>query len=150
MTKRRLSPDGSSHQLPLPLNSGGTNRIRAGRLGRKEAVREALTNALSCCGLSREDVAAELSRLTGEAVSVNHINNWAAGGKKDWRFPLEFVSAFCLLTGDFGLIEAVLDGTDRCLVDQKTLVAAEYGKLLAEEKKRAQLKRELLEKMELR
>ena len=145
MTKKRTASDTAPRQLLLPLRNGGTSGIRAGRLCRKNAVREALTQALLVCDLSREDVAAELTRVTGEAISVNHLHNWCSDAKKEWRFPLELVTAFCQITGDYGLIAAVLDGTGMGLADERTLKAAEYGKLLAEEKKRAAKKRELLE-----
>lgn len=145
MAKKRPRSDTAPGQLVLPLHFGGTNCIRAGHLCRKNSVREALTHALASCGMSREDVASEMTRLTGEAVSVNHLHNWCSDAKKEWRFPLELATAFCKITGDFGLIEAVLDGTEMGLADAHTLKAAEYGKLLAEEKKRAAKKRELLE-----
>ena len=127
MTKKRTSPDIAPRQLLLPLQNGGTNSIRAGRLCRKNAVREALTHALSACDLSREDVAAELTRVTGEAISVNHLHNWCSDAKKEWRFPLELATAFCQITGDFGLIAAVLDGTGMGLADAAILQAAFGG-----------------------
>lgn len=147
MTKRRATLDTGPKQLLLPLHSGGTNSIRAGRLCRKDAVREALTEALSACQLSREEVAQEISRLTGEAVSVNHVNNWCSEAKRDWRFPMELATAFCMITGDFGVIAAILEGTGHGLANEETRVLAEYGQILVEERKRASKKRELLERL---
>ncbi len=95
-----------------PCPSGDTSYSkRAGSLRRKEAVREALIAALESCPLSREQIADEMSRLTGEAISINHINNWTATAKKDWRFPLEYASALMVITKDFGIIDAVIGGT---------------------------------------
>ena len=145
MAKKRTSSDTHPGQLTLPIPHGGITGIRAGRLCRKEAVREALTQALAGCGMSREEVAAEMTRLTGEPISRNHIDNWCSEAKREWRFPLELATAFCRITGDYGLVEAVLDGTGLGLADERTMKAAEYGRLLAEEKKRAVKKRELLE-----
>ncbi|MBE1425606.1 hypothetical protein H4684_002263 [Desulfomicrobium macestii] len=147
MTKKRTTSDTAPRQLLLPLHSGGTNSIRAGRLCRKEAIREALTQALAACQLSREEVAQELTRLTGEAVSVNHIHNWCSAAKREWRFPLELTSAFCMITQDFGLISAVLDGTGHALAGEETMVLAEYGQILIEERKRSSKKRALLERL---
>jgi len=113
MAKKYHSPDKAPRQLLLPLGNGGTNTIRAGRLGRHDAIREALTSALAACPLSREEFASEMSRLLGESISVNHLNNWASTAKKDWRFPLEYAAAFCLISQDFGLIEAALEETGR-------------------------------------
>lgn len=145
MAKKRTPSDTDHRQLCLPIQNGGTNTIRAGRLCRKDAVREALTQALAACGLSREDVAEEMTRLTGEAISRNHLDNWCSDAKREWRFPLELATAFCRITGDYGIIGAILEGTGQGLADERTLKAAEYGRLLAEEKKRAAKKRELLE-----
>lgn len=119
--------------------------MRAGMLSRKEAVREAFVSALKKSGLEREYLAAEMSRLTGESITVNHINNWSSESKQDWRFPIEYGAAFCLIVDDFGLFEAALAGTGRELADEKTRVAAEYGLLIADKKKRAAKERELLE-----
>lgn len=110
-------------------------------------MREALTVALASCPLSREEVAGEMARLTGEAVSVNHINNWCSEAKREWRFPMELATAFCLITGDFGLISSILDGTGHGIADEGTMALAEYGQILVEERKRASKKRELLEKL---
>ena len=147
MTKKRTISDTAPRQLLLPLHSGGTNAIRAGCLCRKEAVREALTEALAACPLSREEVAQEMTRLTGEAVSVNHIHNWCSEAKREWRFPLEMATAFCMITRDFGLISAILDGTGHGLADEGTMVLAEYGQILIEERKRSSKKRALLERL---
>lgn len=141
MTKFGRISDCKEHVLPLPME----NRNRAGRLGRKEAVREALTLALGKCSLSREAIAAELSRLTGEAVSVNHIHNWCSEAKREWRFPLEIATALCLITGDFGILGAVLEGTGLSLANEQERMAADLGRMVVEEKQRAAKRRKLLE-----
>lgn len=147
MTKKRTSADSGQRQLKLPIGNGGSNALRAGTLARKQAVREALTKALAGCALTREDVAEELTRLTGEAISRTHLDNWCAEAKREWRFPLELAGAFCRITGDWGVLAAILDGSGYALADTQTMKAAEYGRLLVEEKKRAAKKRELLEEL---
>jgi len=135
MSKKRPSSDASPRQLPLPMFKGRSNAFRAGMLARKDAVHEALTSGLSSCGLSREDVAAEMSRLTGEPITRAHLDNWCAESKRDWRFPLEYVTAFCVVTGDYGLVAAVLDGTGQGLADEETRSFAELGRAIVEERK---------------
>lgn len=147
MAKKHHGPDKAPRQLLLPLGNGGTNTIRAGRLGRHEAIREALTSALAKCPLSREEFAAEMARLTGEAISTNHLNNWAAMAKADWRFPLEYAAAFYLIAQDFGLFEAALEATGRELADEESKVLAEYGRVLVQKRKAASKERELLERL---
>lgn len=121
--------------------------MRAGALCRSKAVREAFVSALKESGLDRDYVAAEMSRLTGEAVSVTHLNNWCGESKQEWRLPLEYASAFCLIVEDWGVFVAALEGTGRELADKQVMLAAEYGRLVAEKKKRAVKERELLEAM---
>ncbi len=133
--------------MSLPILTGGASGLRAGRLCRKEAVREALAEALAVCSLSREEVAQEMTRLTGESVSVNHLNNWCSEAKREWRFPLELATAFCMITGSFGVIMAILDGTGHCLADEETRILAEYGQMIVEERRRASKKRDLLERL---
>lgn len=103
--------------------------------------------ALAACQLSREEVAGEMSRLTGEAVSVNHVNNWCSEAKREWRFPMELATAFCQITGDFGLISAILDGTGRDLANEESKVLEEYGRVLVQKRKAAIKERKLLEKL---
>lgn len=149
MSKKRASRDAGPKQLLLPLGDSDSQSIRAGQLCRKEAVREALTLALAHCDLSREDVASEMSRLTGEAISVNHIHNWSSGAKRDWRFPMEYATAFCIVTGDWSVVAAILDGSGMVLADEETVTLAQFGGLLAEEKKRQKQKKALMEKLGL-
>lgn len=147
MTKKRTSPDTASHQLLLPIHSGGTNGIRAGRLQRHEAIREAIVMTLGNSSLSREAFAAEMSRLTGESITVNHLNNWCSEAKGQWRFPLEYAAAFALVGQDFGIIAAGLDGTGQILADERTMKAARLGQLVAEKRRRAKEERELYEEL---
>lgn len=149
MSKRRTASVTDPRQLLLPLHNGATNTIRAGLLARKDAVREALTVAMTGCPLSRDEIAQELSRLTGEQISATHLNNWSSEAKREWRFPAEYAAAFCRITNDSGVLGAILDGSGYGLADEKTIVAARYGRLLAEKKKRAQQERELLEAMDV-
>ena len=147
MAKKHHSLDKAPRQLLLPLVNGGTNTIRAGKLGRHNAIREALTSALASSSLSREEFAAEMSRLTGESLSTNHLNNWCSTAKKDWRFPMEYAAAFCLIAQDFGLFEAALEETGRELADEESKVLAEYGRVLVQKRRAASKERELLERL---
>jgi hypothetical protein len=116
-------------------------------MGRKDAVREALTEALESCPLTREQIASEMSRLTGESITINHINNWTSGAKRDWRFPLEYASALVVITGDAGIIAAVLDGTGMAMLDEGDQMYVEYGRLVVEEKQRQKKKRALMQQL---
>jgi hypothetical protein len=51
-------------------------------------------------GLTREQIAGDLSRLVGTRVTVSMLNDYSAASKKNTRFPLAFIHAFCEVTGD--------------------------------------------------
>ncbi len=138
---------GVSRTLILPIQSYPSQSIRAGRMGRKYAVREALTEALGACDLSREQVASELSRLTGEAISINHINNWTSPAKEGWRFPLEYVAAFAVVTQNQGIIDAALEGTGLAVIGEEEQAYVEFGRIMIEDKKRMKKKKALMQKL---
>jgi hypothetical protein len=116
---------------------------------RHEQIREALRTALRDCGLSREVVAEEVSRLTGDNVSVHHINNWTAESKDGWRLPLECVAALTIVTGDPGIIRAALDGTGMTVLNQEETAVYELGKLTREDMERKKKLKETKEKLGL-
>lgn len=147
MARNPKNPVAQGRQLILPIQTYPSQSVRAGGLGRKEAVREALTQALDSCPLSREQIASEMSRLTGESLSINHLNNWTSGAKRDWRFPLEYASALLVITGDAGIVDAILEGTGMAVLDKDDQMYVEYGRLVVEEKQRQKKKRALMEKL---
>lgn len=93
---------------------------------------EALKTALNNCGLGRDTVAEELSRLTGDKISVNHINNWCAESKNGWRLPMEYAAALSLITQDMGVVRAALEGTGMVVLDKEGKDYFELGKITAE------------------
>ncbi|WP_285908107.1 hypothetical protein [Pseudodesulfovibrio pelocollis] len=134
-------------QLTLPLSSLPSQRRKAGSLRASEAVNEALRHALANCGLSRETVADELTRLTGEAVSVHAVNNWAAPGKGDRRIPLELLAALTEVTGDPGIARAALAPAGLTVLTAEQTPLFELGRITAEDRERAKRRKELWEKI---
>jgi len=147
MSRNPKKPAGRDRQLILPLQTYPSQSMRAGVLARKDAVREALTEALDACPLSREQVASELSRLTGESISINHINNWTSEAKRDWRFPMGYTTAMVTVTGDYGFVDAVLGGTGLAVVGEDEQAYIEFGRIVVEDKQRQKRKRVLMEKL---
>lgn len=133
-------------QIPLPLTRHRTAHLRAGALRTKAAVHEALKTALNRCEMAREDVAKELSRLVGEDISINTLNNWCAEGKTNRRFPLECAKALALITGDTGILDAAL-APEFAALDEDGRACLEYGRLVIEDQMRAKRKRQLKERV---
>lgn len=147
MSKRKAKSDNRMVQLTLPMSSLPSQRLRNGSLRTCEGVQSALSRALTRCGLSREVVAEEISRLTGHEVSVHALNNWAAASKEDRPTPLQALAALVTVTDDPGLAEAALEGTGYRLLPPDEVAYYELGKMVAEEKKRAKQKRKIWEQI---
>ncbi|WP_320174915.1 hypothetical protein [Maridesulfovibrio sp.] len=147
MSKRNRKSDNRMVQLTLPLSSLPSQSLESGSLRRFEAVKEALGHALKECGLSRDVVAEELSRLTGHQVSIHQLNNWAAPGKEDRPIPLHFVAALTEITEDYSLIKAALEGTGCKLLGPEEVAYFELGIMAAEDKKRTKKRKELWDKI---
>jgi hypothetical protein len=134
-------------QLTLPLSSLPSQERGAESLRTSGGVKEALRQALDRCGLSRETVADELTRLTGETVTVHTVNNWAAQGKAERRIPLDQLAALVIVTGDPGIARAALEPAGLMVLDQSQAPLYELGRITAEDKARAKRKRELWEQI---
>jgi len=147
MSKWRASFDKGTVQLTLPLSSLPSQKVRSGGLRTSEAVKEALRQALRSCGLSRETVADELTRLTGERVSIHQINNWAAPGKDERSIPLEQLAALTVVTGDAGLARAALEAAGFLVLGPGEAPYYELGRLTAEERERAKRRKEIMERI---
>lgn len=128
-------------QLTLPLSSLPSQRLQNGSCRTTEAVQDALNRSLKDCGLSREIVAEELSRLTGHAVTIHQLNNWAAPSKEDRPTPLQFMAALLEITGCADLVEAALKGTGYRLLSPEEAVYYEIGLLEAEKKEHAEARK---------
>ena len=134
-------------QLTLPMSSLASQRLKAGKLRAKEAVKEAITESIRGCGLSRDVIADEMSRLTGESISIHAINNWTAPGKTDRSMPLEYAPALAIVTGDAGALRVVAEAAGYVLLEPGDVPLYELGKITAEDRERAKRKRELWEKI---
>ena len=56
------------------------------------------------CPLSRAEVAARMSDLTGKTITEDMLNKWTSKSGEAWRFPLEFAPAFEVATGSQNLM----------------------------------------------
>ncbi len=147
MSKRKPDSDERMVQLMLPLSSLPSQRLQSGSLRTFEAVKDGLNRSLKDCGLSREIIAEEISRLTGHDITVHQINNWAAPSKEDRPTPLHFLAAITEITGSPALAEAALDGTGYKLLTPEEVVFYEIGKDEVEKRRKAKARKALWEKV---
>jgi hypothetical protein len=127
--------DRGPKQLSLPIHHAHTTRFDAGDLTRREAIREALTLDLADTDMPREIIAKELSRLTSEKISRNHIDNWTSEARTDRYFPIQIATAWMIVLRSPRLARIMLKGTGYGLADEETLGLAELGEVIIEERK---------------
>lgn len=75
-------------EVPVPV------KPLPGALSIGPALRGLLSDLLKRCPMSRHEVAARMSELTGEHISKHQLDSWTAESRDGWRFPLEYLPAF--------------------------------------------------------
>lgn len=100
-----------------------------GALSIGSALRHRLSDLLKACALSRFEVAAQMSELTGQEITKHQLDSWTAESREGWRFPLEYLPAFevAVQTHEVTAWLAELRGC-KVLVGKEAL-DAEIGKL---------------------
>jgi len=71
----------------------------AGSFDIDRQLRASVSEALKQCPLSRWQVAARMSELTGCEISKAMLDSWTAESKEGHRFPAIFLPAFCEAVG---------------------------------------------------
>lgn len=100
-------------------------------------LRYVLSDALKKTPLSRHEIAARMSELTGQDISKSMLDAWTAESKTPWRFPFEYAAAFeCAC--DTVCLQELLGRKRGCriLVGEDALLA-EMGRLQHEKTKLA-------------
>ena len=104
MTKKRKRLD-TNDQMSLfdvirGLQDTKSSELSAGCMDIDRRFREALSEALKRCPLSRWQVAARMSELTGCDITKAQLDSWTSESKEFHRFPAIYLPAFCEATGD--------------------------------------------------
>lgn len=91
-----------------------TGGPRPGSLDIALELRNALSNAIRSCGLSRAQIAARMTDLIwGDAgdgeITKAQLDAWTAPSRADWRFPLEYLPAFIQATGSIDLLKLLAE-----------------------------------------
>lgn len=92
-------------------------------------LRHLLSEALKACPLSRTDVAARMSELTGDTITKHQLDAWTAESREGWRFPLEYLAAFEVAVGTTALSAWIASVRGGKLLMGKEALDAEIGKL---------------------
>ncbi len=110
-------------------------------------IRAALSNAIANSELKRSELCAKFFDLTQNDVGVYTLNAWTAeskdrlsenidhNGNKRWSIPAEMIPAFCHATGNYSLLEKIVEACGFKLVDDRDYVRAQLGTMLEKKKK---------------
>lgn len=127
--------------VPLPPAPVG------GSLDYDAELRAALSDALKTTPLSRYQVAARMSELTGHSITKEMLDSWTAESKTPWRFPFQFAAAFEVAC-DTTCLQELLGRKrgSRILVGEDALFA-ELGRVKKAQDELAQRERALKHRM---
>ena len=71
-------------------------------------LRTLIADILHGCPKSRDQIADEMSAITGRKITKQMLDGYVAPSKDAARFPAAFVPAFCKATGDDRLLRLLL------------------------------------------
>lgn len=100
-----------------------------GALNFSLTLRHLISDALKSNPLTRTDIAARMSELTGDSITKHQLDAWTAESREGWRFPLEYLPALevaCETTVLTAWIASIRGG--KVLMGKEAL-DAEIGKL---------------------
>ena len=147
MSKNKAQIGANMVQLTLPLSALPSQNLRSGSLRTFEAVRDVLATALKECGITREVVAKEVTRLTGRKVTEHHLNSWTASSKSDRSIPLDTLAALSVVTNTPEVAQAALECAGWLVLTPEQAPYYELGVMVAEDKQRTKQKKELWERI---
>jgi len=95
-------------------------------------IRGILTQAIKQADLSRERVAEQMSHLLAREITAQMLNDFTADSKKQHRFPLAWLRAFCTVTGDWRLLQHIADQAGLAVIAAEDRDVLALGELVVE------------------
>ena len=132
MSKKRHTLDDS--QLKLKLEIFETlERARAmateGSLDVQAQIKGLISQGLKRSPLSRYQIAAQISELTGQEVTKWQLDSWTAESKEGHRPPMEILPAFCRATGAYDLLRFLCEKAGCYMIEGEDILLTELGRL---------------------
>lgn len=93
-----------------------------------------LSVAIKDSGMDRDEIAFQMSRLTGDHISEDMLNAWTAKSKTQWRFPLQYLPAFEVATGTHIVSHNIAEKCGGTFLIGSDVLQARLGKKLAQKK----------------
>jgi len=109
--------------VPIPKTVAGSLRC-------DHQIASLLSNALRECDLTRFQVAARMSELTGKEVTKFMLDSWTAEAREGHRFPFEYAAAFEQATESYALTQYLADQRGCKILIGREALDAHLGKLV--------------------
>ncbi|MBF0368559.1 MAG: hypothetical protein HQL52_03790 [Magnetococcales bacterium] len=120
---------------------------RAGSLDYATEMRLAISRAIRESSKDRDEIAMEMSRLTGKPISKAKLDAWTAESKEGHRFPFEFAAAFEEVTSSTSLQELLAQKRGSTVLVGEEVLLAKMGQLDRIEQQAREEKRKLKKKL---
>lgn len=115
-----------------------------GSLDISTKLRNALSAAIKRSPHSRHIIAGKMSELLDRDITKASLDAWTADSKDGWKFPAEYIPAFCIAIEDVSILN-LLCNECRCLcVKSKDQINLELGQIAAQELALRERKKHLL------
>lgn len=91
-------------------------------------VRGLITDGIKKSQKSREQIAEDMSALTGQRVTLRILNAFTAEAAERHRFPIAWARAFCVAVNDWLLLKFIAERAGCELIDSKESQVLEIGR----------------------
>jgi hypothetical protein len=99
-----------------------------GSMNDDHLVRDIITQTIKACGLSRAQIADQMSYLLGEKVTERMISSYTSEAMEKHRWPLHFSRAFCEVTRNWKLIRCVAELVGFTVIEGDDVNILELGR----------------------
>lgn len=113
----------AAYEVPTP------RAALPGALAFGAIIRGLVADAIKASPLSRSEIAARMSELTGQDITIHMLNAWTAESRSEWRFPLEYLPAFEEATATHAITAWLADVRGGQLLVGREALNAEIGRL---------------------
>jgi len=132
MSKRHKALDDSQLKLKLEifetLERARTMAVE-GSLNIQAQIKGLISQGLKRSPLSRYQIAAQISELTGQEVTKWQLDSWTAESKEGHRPPMEILPAFCRATGAYDLLRFLCEKAGCYMIEGEDILLTELGRL---------------------
>ena len=132
MSKRHKALDDSQLKLKLEifetLERARTMAVE-GSLNIQTQIKGLISQGLKRTPLSRYQIAAQISELTGQEVTKWQLDSWTAESKEGHRPPMEILPAFCRATGAYDLLRFLCEKAGCYMIEGEDILLTELGRL---------------------